>query len=420
MRLAIITHTFPPSAHSNAKRPFYLARAALEEGWNVDVFTSVIGVEPGQKETLVHPNLRVFRSGDPVVFIQRKLKRRRRLASLFSMAANGALWPDFCALWARRMYRRAAVFDEYDRVLAFVFPPSVLLAGSKPGLVDFRWVFDLQESVSPQFERFPRKSVFQRLLTPKLFRLEKKTLHQAGRVVFTAETNRRVYHEKGLAPEDRSSHIPYFYDAEVFSGEYPVRDGFEIHYYGGFDAHGDRNPGTFLKSLALFLKRNPGARGETKFVFYGNWLPGHDGWIEELRLNEDVEIHPPVPYEEYLEAVRRSPVLLLVVAKAHDLFMPSKIVDYFGAKRPILAFVPESSEMRKVLDDAGMSRFAVAEKDVEEGGRAMEQLWEMHRNGKLRVSGGKTEFWSSETQIPKYMKLLEPRFRLANKRCQNG
>jgi hypothetical protein len=35
MRLLIITHTFPPSEHSNAKRPFYIAKGALEAGWEV-------------------------------------------------------------------------------------------------------------------------------------------------------------------------------------------------------------------------------------------------------------------------------------------------------------------------------------------------------------------------------------------------
>jgi hypothetical protein len=114
-----------------------------------------------------------------------------------------------------------------------------------------------------------------------------------------------------------------------------------------------------------------------------------------------------VSYEEYLEGVRRSPILLLVVASAHDLFMPSKIVDYFGAKRPILAFVPGGSEMKQVLSNAGMSEFTVFEKDVEGGCGAIERLWKLHRSSGLAVAGGMAEFWSSKTQIPKYLELFE-------------
>jgi hypothetical protein len=113
-----------------------------------------------------------------------------------------------------------------------------------------------------------------------------------------------------------------------------------------------------------------------------------------------------VGYAEYLEKVRQSPVLLLVVSPAHNLFMPSKIVDYFGARRPILAFVPRHSEMRQVLHQAGQTRFTFDEQAVDEGAEALAKLWTDWRANNLTADSEKIQFWSSATQIPAYLDLV--------------
>jgi hypothetical protein len=248
----------------------------------------------------------------------------------------------------------------------------------------------------------------QRALHPALAKLERHTLHKAGAVVFTAETNRRAYIDERLAPEERTSHIPYFFDAALFATPPPPASlDFQISYLGTFDWSGARSPEIFLRSLARFVTAHPEAREKTRFLFHGNWLPEHNRFITELGLKDIVSIQPAVAYREYIQKLRSSSVLLLVVAEAHNLFMPSKIVDYFGAGRPILAFVPKGSEMAGVLQSAGMGEFASCEFDVEGGAIALEKLWNRHKEGNLQVDSTKTSFWSSETQIPRFIRLVE-------------
>jgi glycosyltransferase involved in cell wall biosynthesis len=407
MRLLIITHTFPPSKHSNAKRPFYIAKGALEAGWEVEVWTSQLGMEFGEGEISHHPRLKIQRIKDPVFRLHQRIKGNSLLNRWFSLAAAGLLWPDWCCPWSKMTLKKLeSRVNEFDRILAFVFPSSLLLAGGKQGLVDDRWIFDFQESVTPQFRRSPRRSPIQRFGTRRLERLERKTLHQAGQVVFTAESNRQAYLKADLVTEGTTRHVPYFYDSSIFTGDNLQEEGFTIRYYGGFDLHGDRNPIAFLKSLAGFLDKHPEARSVTRFNFYGNWLRAHDEHLNCLRLKDVVKIDGPLAYEDYLEGVKRSPILLLVVAEAHNLFMPSKIVDYFGARRPILAFVPRDSEMWSVLEDAGMADFACEERDVYGGIKALERLWAAYCDGKLYAAAGNTEVWSSNFQIPRYLEIL--------------
>lgn len=410
MRVAIITHAFPPSRHANGKRPYYIAKGLLDAGWEVDVFTSNLGCDRVFTETLAGDRCRVIRVVDPVVKWLDRLKPVRVLYRLGVSAANGLIWPDFYAPWVRRAIKRMRKEGGYDRVLAFVFPPSMYLTAKVNDLVDQSWTFDLQESVTPQYRKFPRRSPFQRLLHPRFERLEQKALHQAGRVVFTADTNRRAYIDAGLVPETTSEHVPYFFDARVFGSGTPDEiEGFNICYFGTFDWRGSRSPEVFLNALAAFLKKHPDARGRTKFVFYGVWHPEHNAIVGSLGLEDVVDIREAVPYGEYLEKVRSAPMLLLVVSSEHNLFMPSKIVDYFGARRPILAYVPEGSEMRHVLDEAGMAEQAVGEIDAEGGARAIESLWMRYASGGFGDLEANTGFWSSDVQVSRYVELLENR-----------
>lgn len=407
MRLLVLTHTFPPSSHSNAKRPYYLVKGFLEHGWQVDVLTSSIGISEPFREALEHPELKVRRRDDPAERFSRRFAAYPGLFRWVSLAASAVSWPDGNVYWSLRTIRACGYATGYDRVLVFILPASLLLLGRRAGRVTRNWTFDYQESVTPHWRQHPRRSPLNRLGFPHLTRLERRTLSQAGRVVFTAATNRQAYLDAGLVGNTPTEHVPYFYDAPAFrdAGE-KVSDQFQISYFGTFDWRGARSPETFLRSLARFLEQYPAARPRSRFVFYGRWLPEHHRFLEELKLQDVAAIHPPVPYAQYLQKLKESAILLLVVAAQHNLFMPSKIVDYFGIRRPILAFVPPASEMRQVLEAAGMAAFTSDEFDVSAGTAALARLWALYQEGQLGAAAGNTHFWSSEEQVPRYVELV--------------
>ena len=207
MRLLVITHTFPPSRHANAKRPYYLVKGFLDAGWQVDIITGSLGMENGAAETVVHPALHILRRIDPVEQLCRKFAGHPRLFRWVSLAINGLLWPDECVFWSLRALRTCGNATGYDRVLAFVIPASILLGGLSSHRVGPRWIFDFQEPITPFYRQFPRRSPWQRMMVPVLRKLERHTLHQAGRVVFTSSTNQQAYIQDGLVNKRR--HGPY-------------------------------------------------------------------------------------------------------------------------------------------------------------------------------------------------------------------
>ena len=158
MRLLILTYAFPPSRHTNAKRPYYMARAFAEAGWEVDVYTGPLGMVPGDSELPGHPALRVFRVADWITDMLQKPGQRGPLRSLFTKVLFGLMWPDPYAPWVLRTLRACGGGRGYDRVLVYIFPASLLLCGAPRNLVTRRWVFDFQESVTPQWQRLLRRS----------------------------------------------------------------------------------------------------------------------------------------------------------------------------------------------------------------------------------------------------------------------
>lgn len=403
MRLRVLTHTFPPSAHANAKRPFYVVRHALAEGWEVEVITSFWGMSRNGGECLQHPRLRVHRRDDPVLRWQERLRPWPGLHRAVVYLTGAVLFPDACVGWVRRVLREWRQQPPADRTVVSVLPASFLLAGRVGAGVDRSWVFDYQEPVSPQQLRVRRRSPLQRLWRQRLESLERATLHRVGRVLFTAETNRQAYVGMGLVPGGRTAHVPYFYDSTVFDGP-PLRphSGFEVVYFGTFDWRGARSPETFLRAWAEFLAAHPEARPRARFRFHGQWPARYDGWIRELGL-EDVFVRGPIlGHDRYLEEVRRSPILLLVVSPVHDLFMPSKIVDYLGARRPLLALVPGGSEMHGLLVRAGFEKFCADPLDVAGARGVLERLWRAYCERALVAPAGEVTFWSSAVQLPIY------------------
>jgi hypothetical protein len=210
--------------------------------------------------------------------------------------------------------------------------------------------------------------------------------------------------------EEFTSHVPYFFDTFIFEDLTPfVSKEFHIVYYGTFDWQGCRSPETFLRAFSCFLEMNPEAKSVARFIFFGNWQSIHDEIIEELKLRDYIEINNPISYSEYLEKIKRSPILLLIVSPMHNLFMPSKIVDYLGSRRPILALVPIESEVRNVLEKAGMTQYTSNVDDVSGASNAITALWKCYKHDKLGSVDSKIEEWSSKKQIARYIDILSLR-----------
>ncbi len=360
-------------------------------------------VPPESSEFIQHPNLAIRRLPDPLSSIRDKLSRNRLGRIVFALL-HGFLWPDRTVLWALRTARAIDV-SKYDRILVSILPTSMMIL-AWINRVDSRWVFDFQETASPSRLGNRRSPVYRRLI-PLYTGLQRAVLKKTDHVIFASESYIEDYVTHDLVEKEKVVHVPFFYDNLSIRRARAAADKFVISYFGGFSKRdGGRSPEVFLRALGRFLERNPSARKLTEFRFYGSWIKEHSKHVSQVGVQDVMSINSAVPFDRYVELLSDSVVLLLVTCKTDNLFVPSKMLDYFGAQRPILGFVPSDSETYRILEKAKMEQYVSAEPDVEGGARSLEKLWHLWGEGRSACSFKHVEQWSASVQVPRVVQLL--------------
>lgn len=172
---------------------------------------------------------------------------------------------------------------------------------------------------------------------------------------------------------------------------YPTRprvanEKFKLRFIGSL--FGRRSPVPAIEAVRGLLARRPELRGRISLELIGSVDPRfslREGFGD---LADVIEVLPPVPYLKSLEMMYDADALLLIEADAANApFMPSKLADYIGARRPIIAIAPEG-ECRNTLLEIGAPVFDKSDVEqigdcigrVYENKRKHQELWLQNRN----------------------------------------
>jgi len=143
-----------------------------------------------------------------------------------------------------------------------------------------------------------------------------------------------------------------------------------------------RSAKPLLHGLHLFLQDVPEARELTKLTFVGPPDQATESVVSALRLESIVHSVGRVTYEESLQHVRAATVCVLVEAEMSEgIFLPSKLVDYLSARKPVLALSPGAGVANDMGKSGGILRVDVG--DVEAVRRAIGSLYQDFRSGTL-------------------------------------
>lgn len=374
-RLLIVSHVFAPSNHANAKRPLLMAKYFAAKGWKVTVLTSRFQTPAEAVSGVLEEGIEVRYLKAWTVNALNQVARFPKFKSLMMSLFQATIFPDTFAPWIRKVAREASKL-EYDFAVLNVLPYASFLM-HKAGAVDRRWVVDYQESVYPFLLRRPRTSFLQKLWTPRLFELERQALQASGGAWFTSQSNRQRYISDGVIEEQRSLHVPYFFDPAMYpeQGKRTAGESIHILYAGRLDASW-RSPATFFKSWSALQKIRPETVGKVMFVLYGTLDEACWQLAEELGLKDYIECRASIDFTSYLAQLCDADLLLYIDARDQEFFNPSKLTDYFGAQRPILAFTAEGSDVEGMLRTAGMADLVAELKNEEQGCRNLVKYWD--------------------------------------------
>ncbi|MFH1999016.1 MAG: hypothetical protein ABIK28_05000, partial [Planctomycetota bacterium] len=104
--------------------------------------------------------------------------------------------------------------------------------------------------------------------------------------------------------------------------------------------------------------------------------------IRKYNMEGTVRTHPRIPYLSCLALLRDADVLLVLDAPFDvNLFFPSKLVDYLGARRPILGLTPLKGPTAQILRSMGQP--VVSPGEYDDVAHELSELWRAWRDGTL-------------------------------------
>lgn len=407
----IIDYYFPPIAGPGVRRTLGYLNHLPSYGWSPLVLTVRSGESSFYDASLlaqVPDGIPVYRTSsiEPVRFVKEMLKRRQAMRGDGHPEATGAgrpvwrgtswlrelprwiLFPErrvgwlpFAFLQGRRLLREFPVDVIYSTSTAVTSHLIAYLLREESGKP---WVADFQDPWS-QNVQYPS-----RIHKAAARRLEERVLRSADRIIVTTEHHRRML-LAGFSSltEDKVTVIPMGYDPEIFEGiEVNTKPRFVITHFGNFYA--TRSPASFLRAVAECLQssRELAEDLEVRFVghFNAEMLAVTERILKELRLGEVVRLEGTVPYKVGLQLLLNSEVLLFIGDKGiwGRVMSSSKLAEYLGARKPILALVPEGAIATTIREArAGL----IVDPDDARGIRAaVLSLYDEWRSGRLGLS----------------------------------
>ncbi len=357
-KILYISYYFPPWPKPGVKRGPRLVKYLRQRGYKVTVVTK----EKGAKGVISFPSPEPTSSGE---MVKRKGKSLFRIFKLF-------LYPDTKLLWSILNYHRLKGLIRgkgVDLLISSAPPFSSLLCTYLLSLTTGRpYIVDLRD---PWVET---PLLYESNLLKWLHRLgEKRSLSRARLVITINERIARNLKEryKDLKVET----LTHGFEPDDFRGlKYKREERFRIGWVGTITER--RTPKFILEALSAIQDLNWELLlvGE-KWIDVGRLVSGYG-------LKGRVRIIPEVSYPEALRYMVSSDLLWFMVGRGRGarFVSTSKLYDYLGSGRPILATIPDC-DARDILER--MKGVRITEPDdiesIKETLRELYHLWEKDR-----------------------------------------
>jgi glycosyltransferase involved in cell wall biosynthesis len=379
-RILLFSYAFPP-LRVQMTAPVVKAMAGMVKlGYSVDVvcadtFTPYLGTD----ESLVPYAAKHFT-------LVRKLRPKRtvknRLRTIHPLIAST---PDAMSLLHDAAYSFLMDSDlsPYDAV--FTWSPfhsiNVVMEKVKRSRTKLTWVAQFSDpwAMNP-LEKNPLSKWWSR-------RKEPRAVAQMDMIIHSSALSRDLMAaNQPSAVKGTTYVVPHAYDSEL----YPARsakqdDRLVISHVGVLFRR--RSPEPLFLALGKLLRRRPDLKERVVLQFVGEVPDRMLNSPAALDLPEGmIDYIPSVTYLDSLRYMRDADLLVLIEADVRlNRFIPSKLFDYMGAKRPIVGIIPKGGS-QTVLDDLGADH--VSPSDVDGLSRVLEDNLD-------RLSGRSEAIWST-------------------------
>ena len=315
--------------------------------------------------------------------------------------------PDVYRIWNRKALKK--IIEKwsslnFDLIITFSYPQSSHLLGIK--LKEYfhtKWLaFFSDPWVDNPYYNF-------KYLIKKINQnLEKKVISFADALIFVSQEMTQLYKNKYPLQSKKMHTLEHSFDPKL----YPLSENIEsrknlliFRYIGNFSAK--RNPEFFLKALNFLFEENPSFKNLIKFEIIG----GHriiPSLIKRHNLTDTVIQKPFVDYLESHKLMVDAGVLVVIDANCKEnIFLPAKLIEYLGAKRPILGITPKGASERVIKKTGGFVVYPDNIKAIKEILKEIIKIW---RENKLILHIPSQEVldeYDIKNKIKEFKKILD-------------
>lgn len=304
---------------------------------------------------------------------------------LFILAGAIIAYPDELRFWrkpAAKAGRKILSEERFDAILTSSSPvTSHRVAKELKAFSKLPWVAD-QRDLWTQNHNYMYPKIRKFFET----KLEMKTLSEAD--AFTTVSEPLVSHLKERYPNKKIRAIPNGFDPETVNDPpQSLTEKFTITYTGQIYP-GKQDPTKILKAAKELIESKTIDPDRIEIRFYGpfqNWLEED---IKKLGLSQIARQYGPISRSEALLRQRESQVLLVFGwdDPVETGVFPTKLFEYFAARRPVLATGGTKSEkFRIMLEETRAGLDAINHEEIKE---LVKQYYQEYlKNGEVSYHG---------------------------------
>jgi glycosyltransferase involved in cell wall biosynthesis len=394
-KVLVIAYYYPPLGLSGVQRTLKFTKYMKNFNWEPTVITT------GDVAYFAHDNsllkeaeeagIRIIRTeaADVNALIGKQYKTvkmpKEKIRKLLSRLSKTFFIPDNKKSWAKKAYQTAQKLlqeEKFDIIYVTIPPFSSFMYAAKlkkefgiPLFVDYRdlWFGNHFAFYPTPYHRYKHK------------KQEYTALHATEKVI---ALNRRVKENILLTYPFLSFNdviiIPHGYDPSDFEVAVDKSESskkMKLNYAGIF--YENITPEYFLKAFKDLSIERPDIAANIELGFIGYLRDENKGLISELGIGDSVKDYGYMEHKEAVKKLKSSDVLWMMIGKAPnaDTISTSKLYEYFGSRKPILASVVDGVA-KNALQEYGAA-FITQPDDIQEIKDAIIQIHELFRNKKL-------------------------------------
>ncbi len=188
--------------------------------------------------------------------------------------------------------------------------------------------------------------------------LESWVMKNADLILFTNEDQKHLVMRKySKVIQNKARTLDHCYDDTLYPLKVKKLEKFIIRHIGNL--YKQRTPDSFLQAIQRLIEDNPDIKKKILIEFYGQISESAKESIKTYSLENIVSLKSSVPYKESLELMDSTDLLLNIDAESeHNIFFPSKLVDYIGSKKNVLCISSPKGPSSEIINSYGGKSFS--------------------------------------------------------------